>query len=51
MAAQAPGSKVIICTDGKANVGIGSLDDNSKEQEEEADKYYKEVSTLASDKG
>jgi hypothetical protein len=27
MAAHHPGSKVIICTDGEANTGIGSFDD------------------------
>ncbi|XP_078000409.1 circularly permutated Ras protein 1-like [Glandiceps talaboti] len=34
MASQKPGSKVIICTDGKANVGLGTL------EEQESDMAY-----------
>lgn len=42
-----PGSRVIICTDGLANVGIGRLDDNS----EEAEDFYTRVANIAKDKG
>ena len=28
IASQKPGSKVVICTDGLANIGLGSLDGN-----------------------
>ncbi|OMJ70059.1 hypothetical protein SteCoe_32061 [Stentor coeruleus] len=42
-----PGSRVIICTDGLANVGIGRLDDNS----EEAEDFYSRVANIAKDKG
>ena len=50
MASQVPGSKVIICTDGLANVGLGSLDVNS-EDFEQACQFYSDVSTYASEKG
>lgn len=49
MAGQHPGSKVIICTDGKANVGVGRLD-----LEEEMDKeamFYKGIGNEAVEKG
>ncbi|CAL1543139.1 unnamed protein product [Lymnaea stagnalis] len=32
MAAHHPGSKVILCTDGKANIGLGKLEDSTEEQ-------------------
>lgn len=48
MAAQHPGSKVIICTDGMANVGLGRLDMNDELHEGE---FYDEVGLEASTKG
>lgn len=52
MACQVPGSKVIICTDGMANVGLGSLDNlATTEQFEVASLFYQEVSQIAKDRG
>eukprot|EP00118_Oscarella_pearsei_P025546 m.308356 g.308356 ORF g.308356 m.308356 type:complete len:751 (+) comp43845_c0_seq1:107-2359(+) len=52
MASQKAASKVIICTDGLANVGLGSLDGfYTDEQQEEAQKFYDELAQLAQEKG
>ncbi|KAK3097067.1 hypothetical protein FSP39_006081 [Pinctada imbricata] len=50
MASQHPGSKVIICTDGKANVGLGRLDLEGEEVEGQVD-FYEDVGRKALDKG
>mmetsp|Transcript_1581 Transcript_1581/g.1090 ORF Transcript_1581/g.1090 Transcript_1581/m.1090 type:complete len:83 (+) Transcript_1581:352-600(+) len=42
-----PGSKVIICTDGIANVGLGSLE----EAAEEGEQFYEQCAQLAAGKG
>lgn len=49
MAAQHPGSKVIICTDGMANVGLGRLDLETEEEDE--GEFYEQVGIEASSKG
>lgn len=41
------GSMVVICTDGLANVGLGSLD--QEYDSEESNKFYEEVTKLAVD--
>jgi hypothetical protein len=41
-----PGSKVIICTDGEANIGIGSVDNP-----EAATAFYEEVGNYARERG
>ncbi|KAJ8311062.1 hypothetical protein KUTeg_011377 [Tegillarca granosa] len=52
IASQRPRSKVIICTDGRANSGLGKLDElNTDEDEENARKFYKDVGTHALKKG
>ena len=53
MARQVPGSKVIICTDGMANVGLGSLEgiDSSEEARNQTETFYTTVSSMAVDKG
>ena len=48
MAAQHAGSKVIVCTDGMANIGMGRLDQEDQMQEGE---FYEEVGLEASTKG
>ncbi|CAC5385248.1 unnamed protein product [Mytilus coruscus] len=48
MASQHPGSKVIICTDGMANVGMGRLDQDDELHEGE---FYEEVGLDAASKG
>jgi len=45
-ASKLPGSSVILCTDGCANVGIGSLYNVA-----EAQKFYDEIADYAKDKG
>lgn len=49
MAAHHPGSKVILCTDGKANIGLGKLEDSAEEQA--ALEFYSKVAQSALDKG
>ena len=52
MAAKIPGSKVIMCTDGEANLGIGSLGHNNDwENVMEKGTFYEEVATDAASKG
>ena len=50
IASQKAGSKVIICTDGKANVGLGNLGDDD-EAYEQAVTFYDEVGDYARDAG
>ncbi|XP_064628238.1 circularly permutated Ras protein 1-like [Lineus longissimus] len=52
MAAQCPGSKVIVCTDGMANVGLGNLDNVVNEQQlEDSENFYTYVAETAKEKG
>lgn len=52
MATKVRGSKVILCTDGLANVGMGKLDNfKTEEEKEEAAKFYEEISATAVDNG
>lgn len=52
MASKVRGSKVILCTDGLANVGMGKLDNfKSTEEEEEAGIFYEDISKAAVDNG
>lgn len=47
-----PGSSVIVCTDGLANVGLGSFDGIvGDEALEEVEKFYLKVGEIAKDKG
>ena len=46
LACKVPGSKVIMCTDGLANVGLGNLD-CSNDQLEQASAFYGEVAHTA----
>lgn len=48
LAGKKAGSKVIICTDGMANVGVGRIDDPAVECE--AEKFYEELAALAQSK-
>jgi len=49
IASKQPGSKVIICTDGMANIGLGSMDDGL--QKANASKFYENVSLFAKEHG
>lgn len=52
MAARMRGSKVILCTDGLANIGIGKLDQFKNEEEEDQSlKFYDDISQSAVDAG
>ena len=53
MACEVPGSKVIICTDGMANVGLGSLENSDADEQalDRATTFYDQVSTMATEKG
>ena len=53
MACQVPGSKVIICTDGMANVGLGNLDTLGSTEETYArtTAFFDQVSSMAAEKG
>lgn len=42
---------VILCTDGLANVGVGSLDDTSSENMRKSQKYYEQITEYALEKG
>ncbi|XP_069804041.1 uncharacterized protein [Dendropsophus ebraccatus] len=48
MASKSPGSKVIICTDGRANTDLGNLEDISEEYVYQSSKlYYSNLGDLA----
>ncbi|XP_075696925.1 circularly permutated Ras protein 1-like [Rhinoderma darwinii] len=48
MASKCPGSKVIICTDGRANTDLGNLEDISEEYAYQSSKlYYSNLGDLA----
>ena len=52
IASQRAGSKVIICTDGKANVGLGNLDaGNDDETYGKSVEFYDELGDYARDAG
>ena len=53
LAAQgAPGSTVIVCTDGLANIGLGAFDDIYTEEESKGvDDYYKKLGNYAKEHG
>ncbi|XP_077868957.1 circularly permutated Ras protein 1-like [Saccoglossus kowalevskii] len=52
MASQKAGSKVIICTDGKANIGLGSLEAEEDDMAyDTAAMFYEDLGTYARDKG
>jgi hypothetical protein len=53
LCSQKAGSKIVICTDGKANVGVGALDEvgNSEEKRNEAELFYDKVANFAKQSG
>ena len=52
IASKHPGSKIIVCTDGMANVGLGRLDEFKSDQEQDAqESFYETVANLAVGKG
>lgn len=52
MAAEgAPGSMVVLCTDGMATDGLGSFGSGGSEQSAKSDEFYAQVGELAKLKG
>lgn len=52
MASKSPGSKVVVCTDGLANIGLGTLDNLQTEEEREAaSSFYDQIGALAAESG
>jgi len=53
MAAEgAPGSQVVVCTDGLANIGLGAFDEAvTEEQLAKVDEFYERVGEYAKSKG
>jgi Mg-chelatase subunit ChlD len=53
MAAEgAPGSMVVLCTDGLANVGLGAFDEiKNEDQMKHTDEFYERLGELAKNKG
>ena len=51
MASKVPGSKVVMCTDGLANIGLGNLDTESADQLMEASDFYAELADKAKQNG
>ena len=48
----APGSTVIVCTDGLANVGLGSFDEvKTEEQQRKVEEFYEIIGQYAKSKG
>mmetsp|Transcript_24445 Transcript_24445/g.24031 ORF Transcript_24445/g.24031 Transcript_24445/m.24031 type:complete len:292 (+) Transcript_24445:1053-1928(+) len=48
----APGSQVVLCTDGLANVGLGAFDEIwTEDQRNQVDSFYNQLGDLAKDKG
>ncbi|XP_056317155.1 circularly permutated Ras protein 1 [Danio aesculapii] len=51
MASQFTGSKVIICTDGQANIGLGQLDQESSHCPTPSPYFYNQLAHFAAEKG
>ena len=52
LASKTPGSNVVICTDGLANVGLGRLDNVEKESNyKKASDFYDEIGKFAVEHG
>lgn len=50
--ASSPGSSVILCTDGLANIGLGAFDEvKSAEQQAQTEAFYKRLGEFAKSKG
>lgn len=48
----APGSSVVLCTDGLANVGLGAFDEvKTQEQVRETETFYEKLGEYAKQKG
>lgn len=50
LASRQPGSKVILCTDGKSNEGVGKVE-NLQETDPAPDDFYEDIAATANSKG
>ena len=50
MASQHPGSKVILCTDGKSNEGVGKVE-NLQDADADPGEFYESIAATANGKG
>ena len=51
MCTSCPGSRIVLCTDGKANVGVGSLDGAGGEGDDSPDGFYRSLASVAAKEG
>jgi hypothetical protein len=51
MAADRPGSKIMVCTDGQANVGLGDVSSKSPGDVKKAKETYENIGKLAKENG
>ena len=51
MASKVSGSKVVMCTDGLANIGLGNLDNVSADQHAAASNFYSQLGEKAKQNG
>ena len=47
MASKTPGSRIVVCTDGLANVGVGALDVQDDAKRQEVEQWYEGVANMA----
>jgi len=51
MASKVRASKVVMCTDGLANVGLGNLDNVSADEHSKASSFYEQLGEKAKENG
>ncbi|XP_054863490.1 circularly permutated Ras protein 1 isoform X2 [Amphiprion ocellaris] len=51
VASRYPGSKVVLCTDGQANIGLGAMDQSRSQPSSDAPDFYGQVAQRAVDSG
>ncbi|XP_029932590.1 circularly permutated Ras protein 1 isoform X2 [Myripristis murdjan] len=51
MASRYPGSKVILCTDGRANIGLGEMEQNLSSSSPLSSYFYKQLAAQATESG
>mmetsp|Transcript_12684 Transcript_12684/g.19172 ORF Transcript_12684/g.19172 Transcript_12684/m.19172 type:complete len:810 (-) Transcript_12684:27-2456(-) len=50
-ASQSPGSRIILCTDGRANVGLGSLENLDDDGQDKVAELYQDLGLIAAKNG
>jgi len=51
IASTKPGSSVILCTDGLANIGLGSLEGLTDEEDDKTEQFYNDLANFAKNNG